>query len=373
MPFRRFKKGEARVHCCSDETRYMEVETESAIYDIELGPIQIEITGRCNMNCAHCRASEMPKEDMPLDEILKIVRFARMYSPNYKEITISGGEPLLHGEFRKVICELRKNGADFLTITTNGSLITEDLLDFFESLKFERLMLSVSVDSVNPKEHDAFRKYNSAFEKATTALRMISSRNNEKLVPSMKTVVMPHTIDEMAARVAMADGLGCKRVSFTSVIYSGKAKTESNMWMTGTQKKQFLENIYHLKKEYPHINVTTNDPLKCIIRGMSDEPASDSEIVMDGCPAATVSFNVNSDGVMTPCSLLNVPMMNTFELTVEEIAEKYRNNEITKMFLDMDLHGKCSNCSKKYLCCGCRARAFAYTGDIMGEDPECWI
>ena len=361
------------MHCNDKEVKCLEVETESAIYDIELGPIQIEITGRCNMNCAHCRASEMPKEDMPLNEILKIVKFARTYSPNYKEITISGGEPLLHREFRKVICELRKNGADYLAITTNGSLITEDLLDFFESLEFERLMLSVSVDSTKPEKHDAFRGYNNAFNKAVTALKMISSRNSEKLVPSMKTVIMPDTIDEMAAQVALADNLGCKRISFTSVIYSGKAKTESTMWMTSKQKKQFLENIYRLKREYPHINVTTNDPLKCLIRGISDEPTSDSEIVMDGCPAATVSFNVNSDGVMTPCSLLNIPMMNTFELTAEEIAEKYQNNEITKMFLEMHLHGKCSDCSKKYSCCGCRARALAYSGDIMGEDPECWI
>lgn len=361
------------MHCCDEDIKCLEVETESAIYDIELGPIQIEITGRCNMNCSHCRASEMAKKDMPLEEILKIVKFARTYSPNYKEITISGGEPMLHHDFRKVISELRKNGADYLTITTNGSLITEDLLDYFESLQFERLMVSVSVDSIDPEKHDTFRKYDGAFEKATAALRMIAARNSEKLVPSMKTVVMPYSINEMAEQVALADELGCKRVSFTSVIYSGKAKDNSEMWMTSDQKKLFLENIYRLKKEYPHMNVTTNDPLKCLIRGMSDEPTSDSEIVMDGCPAGTVSFNVNSDGVMTPCSLLDIPMLNTFELTAEEIAEKYQNNEITKMFLDMDLHGKCSECSKKYSCCGCRARALVFSGDIMGEDPECWI
>ncbi len=360
-------------HCNDGNFEILEVETDYAFYEIELGPVQIEITGRCNMNCAHCRASEMPKEDMPLDEILKIVKFARTYSPNYKEITISGGEPMIHRDFRKVMSELRKNGADYLTITTNGSLITEDLLDFFESLKFERLMLSVSVDSVDPKEHDAFRKHDKAFEKATNALKMIAARKSENLVPSMKTVIMPNSIDEMAERVALADELGCKRISFTSVIYSGKAKDNNEMWMTSAQKKQFLENIYRLKKEYPHINVTTNDPLKCLVRGMSDEPNSESEIVMDGCPAGTVSFNVNCDGTMTPCSLLETPMMNTFELTVEEIAERYQNNDLTRMFLDMDLHGKCSGCSKQYSCCGCRARALAHSGDIMGEDPECWI
>lgn len=361
------------MHCACEKTSTIEVETDLAFYDIELGPIQIEITGRCNMNCVHCRASEMPKKDMPLEEIIKIMKFARTYSPNYKEVTVSGGEPTIHKDFYKVISELRKNGADFLTITTNGSTMTEDMLDFFESLKFERLMLSISVDSINPETHDDFRNFPGAFDKATTALKMIASRNNDNIIPSMKTVILPQTINEMSARVALADRLGCKRVSFTSVIYSGKAKQKNNMWMTSKQKKSFLENIYRLKKIYPHINVTTNDPLKCLIRGVSDEPMNDSEIVMDGCPAGTVSFNVNSDGTMTPCSLLNIPMMNTFELTVGEIAEKYKNNNLTKLLLDMELHGKCSSCKKRYLCCGCRARALAASGDIMGEDPECWI
>lgn len=244
---------------------------------------------------------------------------------------------------------------------------------FFESSEFERLMLSISIDSANSTAHDAFRGYKGAFNKATSALTMVANRKSEKLVPSMKTVVMPDAIDEMAERVALADELGCKRISFTSVIYSGKAKDDNRMLMTSSQKKQFLENIYYLKKKYPHINVTTNDPLKCLVRGASDEPTSESEIVMDGCPAGTVSFNVNSDGVMTPCSLLEVPMMNVFGLTIEEVADRYRQNKITKMFLDMNLHGKCSDCSKKYSCCGCRARALAFSGDIMGEDPECWI
>ena len=124
------------MHCSCEDIPCLEVETEEAIYDIELGPIQIEITGRCNMNCAHCRASEMPKKDMPLEEILKIVKFARMYSPNYKEITISGGEPTMHNNFREVVRELRKNGADYLTITTNGSTIDDNLLDFFRKFRF---------------------------------------------------------------------------------------------------------------------------------------------------------------------------------------------------------------------------------------------
>lgn len=78
----------------------LEVETDEAIYEIELGPVQLEITGRCNMDCEHCRGSNLDRKDMPLAEITKIMKFVRKFSPSYKEITLSGGEPFLHHDFR---------------------------------------------------------------------------------------------------------------------------------------------------------------------------------------------------------------------------------------------------------------------------------
>ncbi|MFQ5934150.1 MAG: SPASM domain-containing protein, partial [Dehalococcoidia bacterium] len=36
-----------------------------------------------------------------------------------------------------------------------------------------------------------------------------------------------------------------------------------------------------------------------------------------------------------------------------------------------DLKGKCRRCPFRLLCGGCRARAYALTGDIMAADPTC--
>jgi radical SAM protein with 4Fe4S-binding SPASM domain len=143
--------------------------------------------------------------------------------------------------------------------------------------------------------------------------------------------------------------------------------------MSPEQKKQFLCEIYRLKAAYPCINVTTNDPLKCLVRGYSDLPQNDDELVYDGCPAATVTFNVNADGTMTPCPLLNVPMMNISAMSIDEITAAYQHSNIVKDMLEMNLQGKCGSCSKKYQCGGCRARALIQNGHLMAEDPEYWI
>ncbi|MBU0959266.1 MAG: SPASM domain-containing protein [Nanoarchaeota archaeon] len=120
------------------------------------------------------------------------------------------------------------------------------------------------------------------------------------------------------------------------------------------------------------MNITTNDPLKCLLRGDSDF-GKDNELVFDGCGAGAITFNVNCDGTMTPCALLDIPMMNVFSLDIEEMNKKYKENSFVKDMLTMNLKGKCKDCTKKYQCGGCRARALIQNRDILGEDPHCWI
>ena len=76
---------------------------------------------------------------------------------------------------------------------------------------------------------------------------------------------------------------------------------------------------------------------------------------------------------MTPCALLDVPMMEVFPRSIEEMNERYRNSSIVKNMLEMNLKGKCGACHLKYQCGGCRARALIQNGDFLGEDPHCWL
>ncbi|PWI58562.1 radical SAM/SPASM domain-containing protein [Sulfoacidibacillus thermotolerans] len=55
-----------------------------------------------------------------------------------------------------------------------------------------------------------------------------------------------------------------------------------------------------------------------------------------------------------------------------EIGEIYETNELLNELRSGDrLHGKCSECVFRNICGGSRARAFAMTGDYMGQDPLC--
>lgn len=357
---------------CKIETPRLEVETEETIYEIEFGQVQIEITGRCNMQCQHCRAAHQPKQDMPIEQIVKIIRFARRFSPNYKEIILSGGEPLIHHNFFDVLKQVRENGGEFITLTTNGSLLTNEHLALIKDLSFQRFVLSISLDNLDPTKHDEFRANKGAFRKAVEALRLIAECNLPNVVASMRSTIQAKQIGEMESMTTFAKEIGCKRVSFSAIHPAGKAIERNDLWMNKEQKLAFIKEVYRLKNLFPDLNVTTNDPLKCLLRGMNDL-GQDDELVFDGCGAAAITFNVNSDGTMTPCALLDIPMMKVFPMTIEEITENYRNSPIVKSMLTMDLKGKCGSCKMKYQCGGCRARALIQKGDYLEEDPHCWV
>lgn len=357
---------------CKLEIPRLEVETEDTIYEIEFGQVQIQITGRCNMSCQHCRAAYQPKQDMPVEQVVKIIRFARQFSPNYKEVILSGGEPLMHHDFADVLRQVRNNGGEFITLTTNGSLLTQEHLALIKDLSFQRFVLSVSLDNLDPDKHDAFRVHQNAFSKAVNALRLVAGSGIKNVIASMRSTIQASQISEMESMVNFAKSIGCKRVSFSAIHPAGKAIERTDLWMTKEQKLAFIQEIYRLKKVFPDLNITTNDPLKCLIRGKNDL-GQEGELVFDGCGAAAITFNVNSDGTMTPCALLNIPMMNVFPLSIEEMTERYRKNLVVKNMLAMNLKGKCGSCQIKYQCGGCRARALIQKGDYLEEDPHCWM
>jgi MoaA/NifB/PqqE/SkfB family radical SAM enzyme len=307
----------------------LEIETENLIYEIQFGQIQIEITGRCNMRCQHCRAANQLRKDMPIEQIIKIIRFARQFRPDGEDLVLSGGEPLMHHDFSGVLTQIRASGEKYVTLTTNGSLITESHLRLITELSFSCFALSVSMDSLDPASHDEFRGHKGAFSKVTDALRLASRYNTPNLILCMRSTIRPSQIDEMSDIVRYARKMGCKRIGFSAIQPAGRALEHSDLWMSRVQKRTFLERIYELKKKFRDIDVTTNDPLKCLVCHEGGSRKED-ELVFDGCGAAATTFNVNSDGVMTPCALLDVPMMNVFPMSVKEITEQYRKSPVVR-------------------------------------------
>ena len=60
------------------------------------------------------------------------------------------------------------------------------------------------------------------------------------------------------------------------------------------------------------------------------------------------------------------------DLRKQEFAEIWENAEVFRQLREADnLKGKCGCCEFRNVCMGCRARAFAASGDFLAEEPFC--
>ncbi|MCX7803825.1 MAG: radical SAM protein [Planctomycetota bacterium] len=88
-----------------------------------------------------------------------------------------------------------------------------------------------------------------------------------------------------------------------------------------------------------------------------------------GCLAGTGVCFISSIGDIFPCGYFPVSCGNVREYPFREIWE---SSPVFRELRDPDrLKGKCGRCGFRYVCGGCRARAYAIYGDYLAEEPSC--
>lgn len=158
------------------------------------------VTSKCNSRCRHCffwKSLNHPDE-LTIEEISKIFKnLGRV-----RDISLSGGEPILRKDIKEIIAEVCKNSAPrTLSIPSNG-LLPDRLLNVAEfTLKNHpdmRLMVNLSIDG--PKEiHENIRGVKGNFEKVIdSAKRLIELRDKfPNLYVNINSVIINKNISEL--------------------------------------------------------------------------------------------------------------------------------------------------------------------------------
>jgi len=334
---------------------------------------QLEVTGKCNMRCHHCRAWDEARIDLSFPRIIKVIDF--LISERDQEdlrLTISGGEPFLRKDLAEIVSLAKEKGISNIIITTNGSLVTEKRLAELIAIGVKNLSIQVSLDGISPAIHDSFREYNGAFEKAVHALQLVAA---SPAIASLRTTVLPATIKDLDRLVDLGLSLGVERIGIGSVIPAGRGKLDESILMKPQEKQRLLSKITSLKRQYPKVDITTEDPLKFCTNDPIWEYGNfdiHDEAFFGGCTAGITGFNVDSDGLITPCAVLLEPILKVGDQDVEAMVEAYQNSKVIKSLISRDFIGKCGTCSLKRLCGGCRAVAQGHSGNYLGSDATCW-
>jgi len=212
--------------------------------------IIIGITYACQCKCVHCGMDlnhVERKDEMTLSEIKALIKQAR--NLGVVEITLFGGEPLLHKNTEEIVSFVRSLGM-IPTIDTNALLLTTERIEALATSGIS--CIKVSLDSPEAEVHDQLRGVKGCFEKAIAGLQECISKN------------IPCIISTYASKENLASGklkelielgrkLGVAGVRIVDTTLSGCMLSETHKLLTISEREQlssllepgfvFLENL----------------------------------------------------------------------------------------------------------------------------------
>lgn len=177
---------------------------------MNLSSITLIITDDCNFSCKYCYKAKS-KKYMDNSIVYKALSLLPKLKKNYY-INFYGGEPLLSFDLiRETTSLLSKKNQEFgkkckYTITTNGSLITEDISKFLNDNKFS---VNFSFDGL---AQDVLRKEGS-FKKIVSSIDRLLNYSNIDL--SINSVFTPRTVKYIPETINFIISLGVSSIHFS--------------------------------------------------------------------------------------------------------------------------------------------------------------
>ncbi|NWF97957.1 MAG: radical SAM protein [Nitrospirae bacterium] len=334
-----------------------------------------EITRRCNLNCIHCRSSStlevQSHPDFPTEEAFRIIDDISSYAKPV--IVLSGGEPLL----RKDVFDIAKYGNEKdlrMCIATNGTLVNDDVCKKMKESSIK--MVSLSLDGSNEIVHDNFRNQKGAFAGTINAAKLFKKYGINFLINSSFT---KRNQEEIPKVYRLAKELGATAWYMFMIVPTGRGEEIMNELISKEDYEELLEWHYHMEKQEkdllvrptcaPHYYRTVLQKSKEEGDKFERRSLKFSTGGSKGCIAGQLIALIDVDGNVLPCSYFPKPAGNIRKQTFKDIWE---NSELFKELRDFKKYkGKCGSCEYIHVCGGCRARAYAVSGDYLDEEPFC--
>jgi len=324
------------------------------------------ITRRCNLACAHCYISagswHSAAGELPTDECLRIVDEVLAANPS-PMLILSGGEPLVRDDLETIAARASAGGAT-VVVGTNGTGLTDERI---ASLKAAGVQgVAISIDSLNPVYHDRFRHGTGALADTLAAVDRLSEAELDFIV---QTTVTRGNRDELPALAAWSAERGA--VSFNVYFLVETGRGEGMRGMAPEENDAVLAELLLLEAKYRGRMMVRSKCQPQIMRH-AWEASSDSPLLNyeTRCPCGVHYCRITPEGKVTPCPYMPAVAGDLREASFGKIweeAELFRRLRAP----ERELGGKCGDCEYGLVCGGCRARAYADSGDPLGADESC--
>lgn len=394
-----------------------------------------EVTKGCNLRCVHCRATATELSsptDLPTAKALDIIEQIAAHSNPI--LVLSGGEPLYRSDIFQLAKYANDKGLR-VALATNGTLVTKEVARMIADSGVKRVSISLDgADALTHDSFrgipGAFEAALHGFRNLkevgmSVQINMTIARHNADQLP--RVLDLAKTIGADALHTFLLVPVGCgvdiandqmvppdeyermlnwfydqsleggielkatcaphyfrvvrQRRAAERRASEAAAKAQYNppaadpsaigptdMMMPGGTGIIFNRPVAPKGNHTGHPMASPGHPAGNHTGHPGGHP-SDMNAMTKGCLAGTGVCFLSHEGEVFPCGYL--PAI-AGDLRKEKFADIWADAKVFNDLRDTDnLKGKCGCCEFRNVCMGCRARAFAATGDYLDPEPFC--
>ena len=323
------------------------------------------VTYACNYRCEVCFADAAVRhpDELTTQEAMDLVRQA--HEAGVKDIIISGGEPFMRGDLPEILACMARLGMT-ARIASNGSLLTEDLLD---RLRRDTLTKSFQI-SLDTLDHALYRRLHGApadgLDGALAALRAIKERG---LHTTVSVRLTPGTLPGIPDLLERAVAEGWATVTVHCPLHTGRA---GGAWPQDADVLGMLAPAFDRFASLPECWLVETYIPWAQYHPVVQRLAEQVNVVHRGCTAGRDRLTVNPTGAVSPCVCLDAPAAHLGNVRRDGLREMFERSPVCRMMRQPAEHGICARCAHVAACGGgCRAAAYVLTGRLDGQDTSC--
>jgi radical SAM protein len=350
-----------------------------------------EVTRACTLACRHCRADANPNHhpmELTTHEAFAVIDdLAALGSPR-PILVLTGGDPFERDDLVDIV----RHGADSglamaISPSATPNLTRERLAELHAA---GAGALSLSLDGARPATHDAIRGIAGVHAHTMTAAATAVDIGYRLQI---NTTVTADNVDELPELLAWVIDAGVTLWSVFLLVPTGRGAQ-----LRGLASNEVEEVLHWLHEIGDLVPVKTTEapqfrrvamqraavddpdavypagPLRRRLRARTHELVAADHAVRHRRPPLSVNAGrgvafIDHVGTIFPSGFLPLPVGSVRQ---RPLSEWYRVSPLMQSLRDPDqFTGKCARCEYRTMCGGSRSRAFAASGDPLGDDPAC--